>query len=167
LGDESLLADVQRTVGYLDTALTEVRNISHELRPRELDDLGLVSAIRELIAHMEQRTKMNFELTAPNMRKRLPTDVELAVYRIIQECFTNIERHARAGEVETVVRKTPRALFITVSDNGVGMKQENPSGGLGLLHMRERAESVGGTIDFQNNLDDGTLVSLRVPLPKV
>lgn len=166
LGDEQLSEEVHRTVGYLDSALTEVRNISHELRPRELDDLGLVSAIRELIHHMEQRTKMKFELTAPNLRKRLPADVELAAYRIIQECYTNIERHAGASEVETAVRKTPRALFITVSDNGVGMKPKQTPSGLGLLHMRERAEAVRGVIEFENNLDGGTQVSLRVPLSK-
>ncbi len=75
------------------------------------------------------------------------------------------ERHAKASEVETVIRKTTKALFVSVSDNGVGMKKDS-SGGLGLIHMRERAESVGGSVEFETTIDGGTIVNLRVPLPK-
>ena len=164
--DPSVMSELAATHGHLDAALREVRNISHDLRPSELDDLGLVPALRSLTDHFRQRTGLAVTVTAPRLRNRLPQEIELAAYRIVQESLTNIERHARADTVEIVLVKKPRAMTLTVRDDGCGFgpNASGRTGGLGLVNLRERADFINGTVAIRSAPREGTTIELYVPL---
>ncbi len=120
LEEPDLLRDIRQTEKYLDAALAEVRNISHDLRPSELDDLGLIPAIESLAEHSRQRSRLHFKLDLPRLRKRLTGAIELALYRILQESISNIERHADAKQVDITLAKTRRSLTLVIQDDGRG-----------------------------------------------
>ncbi|MBL6764186.1 MAG: response regulator [Verrucomicrobiae bacterium] len=165
--DPSVMTELSATHGHLEAALREVRNISHDLRPSELDDLGLIPAIRSLTDHFRLRTGLTLKISAPKLRKRLPPEIELAAYRILQESLTNIERHARAGLVEIAVEKKRGSLTLTVRDDGCGFgpNTAGKSAGLGLVNMRERADFINGTVAIRSAPQDGTTIELYIPLP--
>lgn len=170
LEDPKLLRDIRQTEKYLDAALTEVRNISHDLRPSELDDLGLVSAIQSLVDHSRHRSKLQFEVKLPRLRNRLPAEIELALYRILQESISNIERHARAKLVSITLSKTRRSLILVIQDDGRGFaspgdRSRKRSGGLGLINIRERADFIDATVAVNSQPKNGTRIEVFVPLP--
>ena len=105
--DDTLRREVTSAKGYLDSALREVRAISHNLRPRELDDLGLVAAIQSAAAELEEHSTHRVRCELARLRLRLPPDLELALYRIFQEAVSNILKHAGAKRID--VRAHPRA----------------------------------------------------------
>lgn len=167
LADQRLRHDIRQMEKYLDAALAEVRNISHDLRPSELDDLGLLPAIESLVTHSRERSGLRIDLTLPRLRKRLPEEMELAIYRILQEAISNIERHASARTVNITLAKKPRSLLVSVEDDGRGFaaSKRKKTGGLGLINMRERAEFIDATITFSSRSEKGTRLELFVPLP--
>jgi len=149
-------------------ALGEVRRISHGLRPSVLDDLGLASALKALVRDFRIRTGVDLTLYVPRRWPRLPEPLEQAVYRIAQEALTNIERHAAAREVHVRLVRTDNAVRLSVCDNGRGLapsrRRRTPSSGLGLRHMRERAELAGGTFELTPARGGGTMVSVELPV---
>lgn len=169
LGDPKLSKATGGIKKLLDAALREVRHISQDLRPSELDDFGVSSAIRELANHFRERAGTRLTLDLPRGLRRLPREVELALYRIAQEALANVERHARATAVAVSLRKSAKHLALTVSDNGAGFgprkrARNGGRGGLGLINMRERAEFIGGVLSVQSKPRGGTTVEVFVPL---
>jgi two-component system, NarL family, sensor histidine kinase UhpB len=143
--------------------LDDVRRVARELRPGVLDDLGLHSALAALAtgfgAHGGAVVRRSI---APGLPV-LPPATELVVYRVAQEALTNAARHARARQVELTLCRVGDRVELGVVDDGVGL----PAGatGSGLRGMRERARSVGGTLEVDGAPGRGTAVRLRVPAP--
>lgn len=152
-------------------ALTEVRQISHGLRPRVLDDLGLDPALRALARELRLRTGMRVTLRLPAEDEvpRLPPLLEQAVYRIAQEALTNIERHAAARSVILRLLRLERGVRLSIRDDGCGPRatgeEQAPATGLGLRHMQERAQLAGGTFALKSAPGGGTIVVVELPLP--
>jgi two-component system NarL family sensor kinase len=149
-----------------------VRHISRNLRPSELDDLGLASAVRSLCQDFQDRTSLALEARIGPLPEELPTETELNVYRIIQEALANIEKHARAGRVTVALDTTSSFLQLSIADDGVGLAsaRAKPAGrvakpGMGLLDSRERATIAGGSCEFKSIPGLGTEILLRIPLP--
>lgn len=148
----------------VDRALSEVRRISHGLRPRELDDLGLAVALRMLAVDFEARTGLAVTLRGAQLEPRLSADREEACYRIVQEALTNIERHAQARRVTLHLTRSRTAVRLVIRDDGRGMDRDGRPPGLGLMHMRERAEQVGGIYQIGPARGGGTEIIARLPL---
>ena len=149
----------------------EVERISRNLRPSVLDELGLVPVMRDTSTEFAERTGLTVKLACARLAARLPADTELTLYRILQEAFKNVEKHARARHVAVSLRQQGAFVQLTISDDGIGFDQErhsagrNGKGGLGLLSMRERATYVGGVLKVKSARRAGTKIEVRVPLP--
>ncbi len=151
----------------VDKALAEVRRISRGLRPSELDDLGLGAALRALADDFRTRTGVVVAFRQPGPGLRLPAGIEEVIYRIVQEALTNIEKHARACRVDLRVTVAGRHVRLRIRDDGRGFSsvaKGAPAAGLGLGHMRERAELVGGKFSLTSTQGRGTEIIVRIPL---
>jgi signal transduction histidine kinase len=152
--------------------LEAVKRMARELRPSSLDDLGLTAALERYVANYRANFGLNADLQTTGFHdgERLPAEIELAVYRIIQEALTNIAKHARAQNVSIVVERKPHALVAIVEDDGRGFDVHaalNPSqdeNGLGLHGMRERAELVGGRLQIESSIGGGSSVFVEMPI---
>jgi signal transduction histidine kinase len=160
-----LLDDAQ---AIADSALHTVRDLSHLLHPALLDDLGLVAALGWYLESFSKRSGVHTRLDQYAVEARLPADVELAAYRIVQEATTNVARHANARNCWVTLRRDSGRLRITIEDDGNGFDAnfvEATAGrrGLGLLGMRERAAQLKGTVRIDTALGAGTRVYVSLP----
>ena len=154
--------------GILDQAESELRMVSHELRPIVLDDLGLVPALRFLGDCFAKRTNIVVTVEA-GIDGRAPAQVETAVYRIVQEALANVARHSKATKVTIrLARRPDGTLRCAIADNGAGFDVTRmPSGarkGLGLVSIRERLNAVGGTLEIRSATGNGTELHFVIPL---
>jgi signal transduction histidine kinase len=143
--------------------LHDVRRLAVELRPKALDDFGLVPALERLRDTFSEQTGMRVELES-RIRERLPADVETALYRIIQEALTNIVKHAQATAVSIVLGRTAGAVTALIEDDGRGFTRDDSGEGLGLLGMDERLALLGGRLRIESSLRAGTTIVAEVPL---
>jgi two-component system sensor histidine kinase UhpB len=144
-------------------SLADVRRVSLELRPPALDELGLVNGLISLCARVEQESGMHVRRHLEGGLLELPSDVELAVYRIAQEALTNAMRHAAASEVDVSLACSEDELVLSVRDNGRGFPRDMSDGG-GLSGMRERAMLVNASLELDSPPGAGVTVVLRLPL---
>jgi PAS domain S-box-containing protein len=161
-----LLDRVVFATELVDGTITAVQRISAELRPGILDNLGLVPALQYEATRFKERTGIQCELTVPEVVPEIPPAISTALYRIFQECLTNVTRHAKATRIEAHFRFEDGKFLLRMQDDGVGMNMEelaNPRS-LGLLGMQERAMLLGGRIVFENPERGGTAVRVCIPL---
>lgn len=167
---ESMRARVDRITRYLDQTCEQLRHLSHELRPPMLERLGLVPALRYLIAGFQHRHNLTVTLNAPDLEERLPLDVELMLYRVVQEGLRNAVRHAYANGVEVTLRVSASRITCAIRDDGKGFDTSAPAveaegkGGLGLMGIRERASVLGGTVNIQSSPGQGTELRISIPI---
>ena len=154
--DDSAVNDIHKGCDVLNMAIQEVRRISHDLRPIQLDDLGLESALHSMTNDFSERTsiEMNVHLELPE--QRLPDDIEISLYRIAQEALMNIEKHAEAGHVGLTIWSRGGYIWIEVSDDGKGFTPDKGDSGIGLLNMRERTELLSGRFSLKSRVGSGT-----------
>ncbi len=161
--------------------LRAIRNLSIDLRPSALDDLGLLPALRWYIKEYQQKCSIEVEFQATDFKERLPAEIETALYRIVQESLTNTARHANARKVYITLKEEVNAVYATISDDGCGFDiqalqktsvQERGSGlesgsglgrGLGLIGMQERAILLDGSLEITSHPGQGTKVEVRIP----
>ena len=149
---------------------TEVRTISHLLHPPLLDEAGLASALRWYVDGFVLRSKIKVALDLPEDFGRLPRESETAIFRVVQECLTNIHRHSGSPIARIRLRQRTDHVSVEIEDKGKGIPPEkeeemNSSGtpGVGIRGMRERLRQLGGTLEFRSN-GSGTLVKVELPL---
>jgi signal transduction histidine kinase len=161
---------IESSIGLVDDALERVRSLSLDLRPSQLDDLGLQPALRWYLDRQSRNTGLEVQFTAELPQERLDPDVETACFRIAQEAMTNILRHAGAKRVRVNIHARDGELELLVEDDGKGFNvpaaQARAVSGqsLGLLGMQERAELAGGRIEMSSAPGKGTRVQARFPL---
>ena len=169
---EEALKDMNKAVIFLEEAISEVRRVSHALRPSVLDDLGLAPAITNLSRNFSERNQMDVEVNGVDEEtfERLPADVETAMYRIVQEALMNIEKHANATKVVIDVTHTDTNVTIRIEDNGEGfdlqkaMRKTRSTQSMGLRNMRERIELLQGSFFIHSDEGKGTFVEIKAPL---
>lgn len=148
--------------------LIEIRNMARQLRPSVLDDLGLLPAIQRYIAEYPRRFGLDIDLhVRGSMDQRLNPQIEIAVYRIIQEALTNIARHAKAENACVIMEHRQGQLLVVIEDDGIGFNTqefENKESGLGIFGMKERAALVGGSLVIETKPGSGTSLFLKIPL---
>ncbi len=161
---------VRQARELIERAVSEVRRISHNLRPGELDDFGMIAAIEGLIHEFEARTKIDVEFKRGALPKRLPEVAELAIYRILQEALANVEKHSGARGVQISLWRDGKYAMLNVRDDGRGfVPAKNPmpdtrGRGLGLIHMRERANANGGNFILKSEPGNGVEITVHVKL---
>jgi len=165
-GETEMRAAVAEVRALVRSTLQDVRQLAVELRPKALDDFGLAAALERLSESFAEQTgiAVGFESTLP--ADRLAPEIETALYRIVQECLTNIVKHARAGSVSIVLGRKPGAVTAVVEDDGVGFDPaKTREEGLGLIGMRERVALVGGRLTIESRPGAGTTFVAEVPVP--
>ncbi|HMC27705.1 MAG TPA: sensor histidine kinase [Verrucomicrobiae bacterium] len=148
----------------------EVRTISYLLHPPLLDVAGLASAIRWYADGFSERSGIRVEVDIPETFRRLPDEVEIAIFRMVQECLTNIHRHSGSGTAKIVIRQEQDHIRVHVEDAGKGIPLEKQLDlasttrtGIGFRGMRERLRQLGGDLDIRSD-DRGTVVAATLPL---
>jgi two-component system, NarL family, sensor kinase len=152
-------ADIETTIG-------DIRRLVYGLRPPALDDLGLIGAIREHIAHLNlspPNRSLDMTLSVPDKLPSIPAAVEVAAYRIAKEATANVSRHAGARTCHIRLSLEDETLDLTIEDDGRGIPSQRPRG-VGLLSMRERAQELGGTLQVESQKGVGTKITARLPL---
>jgi signal transduction histidine kinase len=163
------LADVQRVADELGR---QVHGLAGRLRPTALDDLGLETALGQLVGEWSARAGVPVDFQSSGLKDgRLPPEVETVLYRVVQEALTNVARHAwRApglpgSTVSVVVTRYEGTATVVIEDNGVGFDPESAGRGrLGLVGMRERVVLAGGQLDVESTPGAGTTILARIPL---
>jgi PAS domain S-box-containing protein len=165
--NQNLRQEMIKTRFLLKKTIHEVRSISENLRPSELDELGLVAAVRDLVEDFKERTQLTVKLIAPPGGERLSGDVEVTLYRIVQEALRNIEKHAEASEVLLELNWDEVSVKLTIRDNGKGLPRPNAASDrrqrMGLVDMKERCAFVGGTFSIRSEPKGGTEIAVRIP----
>jgi len=164
-GVNSLLDTIVGATELADSITTSIQEIATNLRPEMLDQLGLNAALCFECRRFQERTGVLCEARLPEAEPHLATEVSTALFRIFQECLTNVARHAHATRVEAALTHEDGGVALRVEDNGQGITKAeiaNPSS-LGLLGMKERVTLLGGEIVFQCGTEGGTIVTVRIP----
>lgn len=151
-------------------ALAEVTQISYNLRPYQLDRLGLTKAIEGVVQAASLASGLAISAVLDDVDGVLPKDSEIGVFRIVQESLTNLVKHAEATAASVTVSRHDGRLTLTVQDNGKGFNAAAPSsthdrGGFGLIGLRERTRLLGGTLTIESTPGKGTRVHVELPLP--
>jgi signal transduction histidine kinase len=160
------LADASRNLRELVVAtLQDVRRLAVELRPKALDDFGLVPALERLVETFTEGTGIEVQLEARLGDTRLPGEIETTLYRLIQEALTNVVKHAHATTVSILLLRRDGRVTGIVEDDGRGFDPEEArADGLGLVGMRERAALVGGRLTIETAAGAGTTIAVEVPV---
>jgi signal transduction histidine kinase len=162
--EESLAESTSRLRELVVTTLQDVRRLAVELRPKALDDFGLVPALERLVETFREQTGIEVDLEPRLGDERLPSDVETTLYRITQEALTNVVKHAHAKRVSIVLTRRDGSISAVIEDDGQGFSEEQGSdNGLGLLGMRERIALVDGRLAVESSPGSGTTLSIEVP----
>ena len=157
---DSAAADLRELVV---STLQDVRRLAVELRPTALDDFGLLPAVERLAQTFTEQIGIDTDVEASLGEARLPTEVETALYRLVQEALTNVVKHSRAAHVSiSLVRKTS-SVSAVIEDDGVGFA-ELSGDGIGLIGMRERVGLLNGRLEIESRPDHGTTIVAEVPL---
>jgi PAS domain S-box-containing protein len=172
-GDESKQREIRKKIEAMmrltDTTVETVRRIASELRPIALDTLGLSEAIELHANQFQSRTGIAIECDCSLENVNLSGDESTAIFRIFQEALTNVLRHAQATNVDITMRADAGEFILTITDNGRGITEDEKAGArtLGILGMRERANLIGGEIEFTvAGGTRGTVVSVRMPISR-
>ena len=167
------VTQVAELEGFATTALGELHQIISDLRPPQLDDLGLPAALRWYVQEFGKRRAVTTSFQVEGRTQALPDEYEIVIFRTTQEALTNVAKHACAGNVAVTLRYTPSRVRLTVQDDGIGFDagrlsagyRVNGQAGWGLLGIHERAALLGGQIVVTSCADQGTTIEVDIPLP--
>lgn len=159
------LADLKLTVR---NALSEVRRIIYDLRPMALDDLGIVPTLKKyILTTMEYNKGAEINFNSSGIEKTLPSNYEVAIFRLVQECINNALKHGNSRVISVKLEWLSNTVNIVVKDDGVGFVREDvrPQS-FGLLGMAERAELLNASMDIHSVIGKGTVVLFKLPFPE-
>lgn len=163
---------LEDSVRLADDLFHHVRNLSADLRPALLDDLGLITALRWYVTRHGERAGIAIEFTADKEETRLLPAIETACFRIVQEALTNVIKHAQTKRVFLSLSTGEETLLVTIRDEGVGfnvpsaLSRASRGNSMGLLSMQERTQLLGGKIAITSTPMHGTEIRVRIPLPR-
>ncbi|MCI0580432.1 MAG: histidine kinase [Chloroflexi bacterium] len=166
-------AHLEEAQNLVQETIERTRNVLAELRPTVLEESGLGMALRWYGEQFTQRTGIPVLVQGDEVDRRLPTDKELALFRVAQEALTNVVKHAQATRVAITLTKDPPHLRLTIADDGVGFdmvtfsrsrQRPDAAPSWGIINMRERAEAVGGRLYVESQLGNGTKIIIQTPL---
>ena len=152
--------------------LRDIRKTIYDLRPMSLDDLGLIPTLERYVQKFKDYTGINVELKVYGEVTNLNSSMEIAVFRIVQEALSNINKHSKATEAKIIIEFTQKRFNLIIVDNGIGFdckkacNCDTEYGGYGLANMRERVELLGGNLKVKSEPGKGTKISFYITLPE-
>ena len=149
----------------VDDSCSEVRNLSHSMMPQAFFKSGLTDAVKKFIDQMKSNNLHIYFNTEGGIDK-LNKNMEIMIYRIIQECLQNVIKHAQADRVDISIIQTNNEIDITVEDNGIGfdMALLEPNEGIGLKNIKSRVDFLNGQLDIDSRPGGGTVIAFYIPL---
>jgi PAS domain S-box-containing protein len=160
---------VTESIGLVEQLTSEIRTLSHLLHPPLLDEVGLTAALHWYVESFAKRSRIRVDLDYPPNYERLPREVETALFRIVQECLTNVHRHSGSATASIRFKQSTNEIICEVKDDGKGMPPEQASGlvlpgivGIGLRGMQERVRQLGGSLKIDSN-GQGTTIIATLP----
>ncbi len=168
--DPPVAARLQRAVELVDEGMRGIRNVVNDLRPSLLDDLGLLPALRSLVADYHERRGVHVTIDAPKQLPLLADEAEVALFRALQEALANVARHASGAPARVLMTVTASAVILRISDSGPGfdgdgeLSRAESEGHLGLVGMRERILALGGSVLVRSSRGAGVDIEIQVPV---
>lgn len=154
-------------VKSLDEAVDEVRSISHQMIPKELEQFGLIPAVDAFLEGRLSSGEINYEFEHHNIVNRLDSSIELAIFRIVQELTGNVVRHSKAKNMSVQIIVNIQNVVLMVTDDGIGFDtKENLKHGIGLMNIESRVNGLNGIVNFESSPETGTSVTIRIPVNK-
>lgn len=157
------LLKLERVVNLVDEGCKEVRTVSHSMMPNALLKKGLGSALQDFILKIDQQV-LKTSLHIEGLDERLKPEVESVLYRVIQECVTNVIKHSGASQLDIVLLKDNNNIDVTIEDNGKGFAVKDVSNGIGLQNIRARIQYLKGTFDIESAPGRGSFFGIHIPL---
>jgi len=163
-------AELKELKGQVRGGLEDVRKLIFNLRPMALDDLGLVPTLRKFTQDYEEKTRIRTRFEFKGKETRLPSGMEVAIFRLMQEAFSNVFKHSKATFAELEITYDNEDITIKIMDNGVGfyidrMEQKLANGNnFGLLGMRERLDLLEGNMTIESVINEGTTIKMVIPI---
>jgi signal transduction histidine kinase len=151
----------------IDELSKEIRTISHLLHPPLLDEIGLHAALQQYVSGFSERSRIHTTLAVSSTSDRLPEDMETAIFRIVQECLTNIHRHSGSAKASVEIATREGQIVVEVRDAGQGLQRKDGAArneGVGIRGMRERVKQFGGSFEIDSSAE-GTTVKAILPIP--
>ena len=163
--DETQKLSFEKVISLIDEGCKEVRSVSHQMMPNALLKSGLASAIKEFIDKIDNRV-LKVNLYTEGLNERIDNNVEIVLYRIIQECVNNVIKHSGANQLDISLIKDVDGLSVSIEDNGKGFNTNDKTkfGGIGLKNIASRIEFLKGTVEFDSAEGRGTMVGINVPI---
>ena len=169
--DSNIMAIVSDVAQLADRAIEEIRTMSYLLHPPLLDEIGFACAAEWFIEGFAKRSGIDVTADLASDDKRLPMNIEIALFRVLQESLTNVHRHSGASEASVTFRRQPNAAILEVRDFGSGipaerlvrLRETSAETGVGLAGMRERLNELNGHLEIDSD-DQGTVLRAIVPL---
>jgi PAS domain S-box-containing protein len=167
ISDSETVTRIDKVTGIVSDTIASVKRITSRLRPEILDELGLETAIKWYAKEFAERNGVEISIKMIS-GIAIPVDFSLNIFRIVQESLTNISRHAKATRIYISLSKTDECITLRISDNGIGIKLEEVESkkSLGIMGMKERAISMGGTFDIYGESGNGTVTKIVVPISR-
>lgn len=164
--NDRLPARVAQMQGLLDNVITMTKSMASALRPPLLDDFGLLAAVEWMAENFQKKTSIKCKVESTGMTAKLGDPIESAVFRVVQESLSNIERHSHASNARIIFTLTDYQLDVMIQDDGIGMERgsENKVGCYGLIAMQERIFVLGGTISIENLKPRGLVIHASIPI---
>jgi signal transduction histidine kinase len=168
--------DLHRVDSMMQESVESVREISSNLHPHHLERLGFCAAVEALTENISHASGLRIECSCDKLDHQMPKEIEIHVYRIIQEALSNIVRHASARNASVEIRKNPKSIDVVIHDDGHGFDTREFRGeqmqkhdgdlsrGFGLASMSERARIIGGTLTIESSTSSGTTIRLTLPV---
>ncbi|MCZ7608751.1 MAG: sensor histidine kinase [Ignavibacterium sp.] len=159
-----------RTINILDSTLKDVRELAHNLKPLNIEELGLETVVRSMCNNVAREGKYKYQLQFPEQPLQLPKDIEICVFRVIQESLNNMIRHAKATSFTINLFFEETALVLFISDDGIGFKpkkllnEKYISDGLGMMNMQESVEKLKGSFQVDSSNNSGTIIIAAFPI---
>ena len=162
--DPAQQLSLERIIGLVDESCKEVRTVSHQMMPNMLLKSGLGKAVTDFIDKIDQRI-LKIHLHTEGLNERIEEQIEIVLYRVLQESVNNVIKHSAATQLDISIIKDKEGTSVTVEDNGKGFHTNGLStdAGMGLSNMKARVEFLKGTIDFDSSPGNGTLVAIHIP----
>jgi len=155
------------TEKLLSQTIDDIRTLTFDLRPSMLDDFGLISTLRWYMEDFTKRSNIQVVLKGKEEKYRFPLEIEINLYRIIQEALTNVAKHSKAAEVTIFLSQKDSTAILSVKDNGVGFDVatilSSPHKGMGVFNMKERVNLLGGSFEIISHPHKGTRVNVKIP----
>jgi signal transduction histidine kinase len=166
--DTPLKSKAEEALAVLDDTIDGLRRIISRLMPRDLEHLGLVGAIRKEAKALSKRTEMKSHLAFPRELGRLDYEIELAVYRVVQEALNNISKHSGARNFGVALERSDATLTLRVDDDGRGFssKAVGSAGKFGMMGMSDRIKELGGTLRIRSQKGGGAVMRIEIPVAR-